>query len=470
MKRNEMPTNTKAYRGETLDDALAAARGELGEGVKVVSADRLRTGGVGGFFSKEIGVEVVVEVPGALQPTQPRANSNSATAVAATIERMVAERADSNTLATSGARDWAKAAADRVAAREIKQEPDALTRTSQSVRDELRRAVEEEREARETEIRARDTQIRVERERRESAIEERDSERRKLAEVLQERDAYLQSAEDFRKSAISEMSQLIAEREDAERTAIAARAAVARAENERIISVRSAESLREDVRAILENDRAAGSGQVVLERLGVPSEILASVAHGVSLAKAVPVGNRVGDPLPDEQMIVLVGPAGVVRRRQDELAIKLGVRPGDLAFATIIERRDKGSEPVRVLRDEEEIRTWVDGRLGSRGHVSILAVEYNAGPGWSSFIRRARKVAARASWRAVVPGGYSVNATSALWNAIGGATCVIDVVDARRCSQPGAMLTFAPFLATIDGQEHSGALWASSLWDIACEA
>ena len=43
MKRNEMPTNTKAYRGETLDDALAAARGELGEGVKVVSADRLRT-------------------------------------------------------------------------------------------------------------------------------------------------------------------------------------------------------------------------------------------------------------------------------------------------------------------------------------------------------------------------------------------------------------------------------------------
>jgi hypothetical protein len=32
------------------------------------------------------------------------------------------------------------------------------------------------------------------------------------------------------------------------------------------------------------------------------------------------------------------------------------------------------------------------------------------------------------------------------------------------------MLNFAPFLATIDGQEHSGALWASSLWDIACEA
>lgn len=469
-----MPTNTKAYRGETLDDALAAARGELGEGVKVVSADRLRTGGVGGFFSKEIGVEVVVEIPGGVavvaHPNQPRSGSGSATAVAATIERMVAERSDSNTLATSGARDWAKAAADRVAARETKQEPDALTRTSQSVRDELRRAVEEERESREAEIRTRDTQIRVERERRESAIEERDLERRKLAEALHERDASLQSADEFRKSALSEMGQLIAEREDAERAAIAARAAVARAENERTISVRTAESLREDVRAILENDRAAGSGQVVLERLGVPSEILSSIAAGVSLAKAVPVGSRVGDPQSDEQMIVLVGPAGVVRRRQDELAVRLGVRPGDLAFATIIERRDKGSEPVRVLRDEEEIRTWVDGRLGSRGHASILAVEYNAGPGWSSFIRRARKVAARASWRAVVPGGYSVNATSALWNAIGGASCVIDVVDARLCSQPGAMLTFAPFLATIDGQEHSGALWASSLWDIACEA
>ena len=48
------------FRGATYDAAVEAAQEALGPRVKVVAADRIRRGGIGGFFATELGVEVSV--------------------------------------------------------------------------------------------------------------------------------------------------------------------------------------------------------------------------------------------------------------------------------------------------------------------------------------------------------------------------------------------------------------------------
>jgi len=48
------------FRGATYDAAVEAAQQALGPRVKVVAADRIRRGGIGGFFATELGVEVSV--------------------------------------------------------------------------------------------------------------------------------------------------------------------------------------------------------------------------------------------------------------------------------------------------------------------------------------------------------------------------------------------------------------------------
>lgn len=53
----------RRFRAATIDEALEVARRELGPDIELVEANRIRRGGVGGFFATELGVEIVVEVP-----------------------------------------------------------------------------------------------------------------------------------------------------------------------------------------------------------------------------------------------------------------------------------------------------------------------------------------------------------------------------------------------------------------------
>lgn len=48
------------FRAPTLEEAIAAAEDALGGKVKVVEANRIRRGGIGGFFSTDLGVEVSI--------------------------------------------------------------------------------------------------------------------------------------------------------------------------------------------------------------------------------------------------------------------------------------------------------------------------------------------------------------------------------------------------------------------------
>ena len=60
---SELTTNPQArtVRAETVEEALEIARRELGvKDVRVLQASRMRRGGVGGFFARELGVELVV--------------------------------------------------------------------------------------------------------------------------------------------------------------------------------------------------------------------------------------------------------------------------------------------------------------------------------------------------------------------------------------------------------------------------
>lgn len=50
------------FRGATLDEAIGAAELELGPRVRVLSANHIRRGGIGGFFASDLGVEVCVAV------------------------------------------------------------------------------------------------------------------------------------------------------------------------------------------------------------------------------------------------------------------------------------------------------------------------------------------------------------------------------------------------------------------------
>lgn len=51
---------TMSFRAATLDEAIALAERSLGARVRVVAANRIRRGGIGGFFAADLGVEVSV--------------------------------------------------------------------------------------------------------------------------------------------------------------------------------------------------------------------------------------------------------------------------------------------------------------------------------------------------------------------------------------------------------------------------
>jgi hypothetical protein len=52
--------DTMRFRAPTLEEAIAVAESSLGARVRVLAANRIRRGGVGGFFASDLGVEVTV--------------------------------------------------------------------------------------------------------------------------------------------------------------------------------------------------------------------------------------------------------------------------------------------------------------------------------------------------------------------------------------------------------------------------
>ena len=60
----ESDLSIRRFRGASYGEALAAAQAELGDDIRVIGADKIRRGGLGGFFATDLGVEVAV-APGA---------------------------------------------------------------------------------------------------------------------------------------------------------------------------------------------------------------------------------------------------------------------------------------------------------------------------------------------------------------------------------------------------------------------
>ncbi len=54
--------DTMRFRAATLEEAIALAEHSLGARVRVVAANRIRRGGIGGFFASDLGVEVTVSL------------------------------------------------------------------------------------------------------------------------------------------------------------------------------------------------------------------------------------------------------------------------------------------------------------------------------------------------------------------------------------------------------------------------
>ena len=54
------PGPTWEYRAATIEEAVEAAANDLGSDIEIITANRIRRGGVGGFFATDLGVEVVV--------------------------------------------------------------------------------------------------------------------------------------------------------------------------------------------------------------------------------------------------------------------------------------------------------------------------------------------------------------------------------------------------------------------------
>ena len=56
----ETDLSIRRFRGASYEEALTAAQAELGDNIRVIGADRIRRGGLGGFFATDLGVEVAV--------------------------------------------------------------------------------------------------------------------------------------------------------------------------------------------------------------------------------------------------------------------------------------------------------------------------------------------------------------------------------------------------------------------------
>jgi flagellar biosynthesis GTPase FlhF len=70
-------TTAQRFRAPTVEEALQRARELLGDDAEIIEANRIRRGGIGGFFATELGVEVLAQSPtqrafDAFAPTVPR--------------------------------------------------------------------------------------------------------------------------------------------------------------------------------------------------------------------------------------------------------------------------------------------------------------------------------------------------------------------------------------------------------------
>lgn len=57
-------TTAQRFRAPTVEEALQRARELLGDDAEIIEANRIRRGGIGGFFATELGVEVLAQSPG----------------------------------------------------------------------------------------------------------------------------------------------------------------------------------------------------------------------------------------------------------------------------------------------------------------------------------------------------------------------------------------------------------------------
>ncbi len=88
------PTGLRRFRGSTLDDALAAAKLDLGDGIEIVEANRIRRGGLGGFFATDLGIEVIVAGPNPTTSTTRTSSPEFPTAVDRVLRRFDAQGGD----------------------------------------------------------------------------------------------------------------------------------------------------------------------------------------------------------------------------------------------------------------------------------------------------------------------------------------------------------------------------------------
>ena len=70
-----MPTRV-LLEGPAIEPLLAQVREEYGSGVRIVSADKVRSGGFGGFFAKQH-YELSVEVPDSIRAADPTGTGDS---------------------------------------------------------------------------------------------------------------------------------------------------------------------------------------------------------------------------------------------------------------------------------------------------------------------------------------------------------------------------------------------------------
>jgi hypothetical protein len=76
--------------GPAIEPLLAQVRDEYGSSVRIISADKVRTGGFGGFFAKQR-YELSVEVPDADEREEPRGRPRAAEEPPRTLEQLLAQ-------------------------------------------------------------------------------------------------------------------------------------------------------------------------------------------------------------------------------------------------------------------------------------------------------------------------------------------------------------------------------------------
>jgi hypothetical protein len=105
------------FRAPTVEEALQRARELLGEDAEIIEANRIRRGGIGGFFATELGVEVVAQPSTAGSPaTAPRVAPIVGRHVPASTVDGDGDRREATPLPSSTSRTAGRGSADDIAA------------------------------------------------------------------------------------------------------------------------------------------------------------------------------------------------------------------------------------------------------------------------------------------------------------------------------------------------------------------